>query len=160
MGLIEGNRYQFTHDELCVEGRPFASADADRILVKHTGKDDVGWNLVESLPESKVEVGKCDMHIYTKSICCTTWSCLAVTMRPRFMIWLQAIDIEVMTFPWRTWDAQEFHRLQKPTSSFPPHCHMTLVTKGMLAESNSLYSRSGWCMGRHSFSSSFFLIIR
>ena len=86
MGLIEGNRYQFTHDELCVEGRPFASADADRILVKHTGKDDVGWNLVESLPESKVEVGKCDMHIYTKSICCTTWSCLAVTMRPRFMI--------------------------------------------------------------------------
>lgn len=27
-------------------GRPFASADADRILVK----DDVGWNLVEALP--------------------------------------------------------------------------------------------------------------
>ena len=49
------------------EGRPFASADADRILVKKTGKDDVGWiwlNLVESLPESKVGVGKCDMHIH------------------------------------------------------------------------------------------------
>lgn len=111
---------------------------------------------LKHFPESKVGVGKCDMH-YTKSICCTTWSCLAFfIVRPRFIIWLQAIDIEVMTFPWRTLDAQEFHRLQKPTSSFPPHCHMTLVTKGMLAESNSLYSRSGWCMGRHSFSSSFF----
>lgn len=136
------------------EGRPFASADADRILVKHTGKDLVEFGWITSRVKSwswKVWYA----HSY-KSICCTIWSSLAITLRPRFMIWLQAIDIEAMTFPWRTLDAQEFHRLQKQTSSFPPHCHMTLVTKGMLVESNSLYSWSGWCMGRHSFSSWFF----
>ena len=55
MGVIEGNRYQFTHDELWIEGRPFASADADRISVKHTGKDDVGtW--LNHFPSQKLEL--------------------------------------------------------------------------------------------------------